>query len=127
MAQRNYDTITRDHSSILPSLRLKTTLDIQSNDYNRYYVPPALRYKKRANNPKESPEHYSDETYIYRNLHNDKYWNWVHPLAESHCATKKKEINEKINVPVLARFKQYLDERTGKRLPMIVKEILEQE
>ena len=57
------------------------TKKIKTKDnFNRYYIHPALRYKLKNENPKANPENYLDETFIYKNLHNQNFWNWAHPL-----------------------------------------------
>jgi hypothetical protein len=85
----------------LPVIRQGSSSMSDRDDYNRYYISPSLRYKRKASNPRESPENYEDETYIYRNLHNDKFWNWVHPLAYERIKAAPKDLDAKISVPVL--------------------------
>ena len=50
------------------------------DNFDRYYIHPTRRYKLKNENPKANPENYNDETFIYKNLHNQNFWNWVHPL-----------------------------------------------
>lgn len=66
----------------LPDIRGSNTSSERRKDFNKYYIAPALRYKPKVGNPKEDPENYEDETYIYKNLHNYQFWNWVHPLSD---------------------------------------------
>lgn len=68
-----------------PSTSANRTIDIlpsiksRKSNYNKYYIQPEFRFRQKQANPKANPESGS-ESYIYNNLHNWEFWNWVHPL-----------------------------------------------
>jgi hypothetical protein len=93
------------------------------NNFDRYYIHPALRYRVRKENPKANPENYQDETFIYKNLHNQSFWNWVHPLESVQLKHQKNTISHRVNTSVLHRFKASIANRTN-RVPILVEEIL---
>jgi hypothetical protein len=125
---REYRTLTIDSKrSILPEIRNHSSLADRNKDFNKYYISPALRYKAKISNPKEDPENYGDETYIYRNLHNYQFWNWVHPLADYRLKPNSNQLASRVSNDVLSKFKQYVEQRANKRVPGIVKELLKQQ
>ena len=65
----------------LPSLKKYSTISNKKDEhFDKYYIVPNLRYKIKSINPKNSPLGYQDETYVYKNMHNNNFWNWSHPL-----------------------------------------------
>lgn len=60
---------------------------------------------------------------MYKNLHNINFWNWVHPLDDYELKPPRNTIASRVNIPVLEKFKRYLESKTGKRVPLVVKEI----
>lgn len=110
-------------SEVLPRLRTRS-LAGKSRDFNKYYVRPSLRYRRREENPKESPEKYEDEAYIYKNLHNHRYWNWNHPLQAPTHPQATKSLSSIVSIPALQKFKSYIDTLPNKRLPLLIQEIL---
>ena len=77
--QNAYSKGSEDKSQTLdPKMRAKSFHKDQK--FNKYYINPELRYRKHIENPKESD--CRDETYIYNNLHNYTFWNWIHPLDQ---------------------------------------------
>jgi hypothetical protein len=76
--------------------------------FDKYYIVPNLRYKVKNKNPKSDPEGYQDETYIYKNMHNNNFWNWVHPLDVYKLRPERNSIGEKVNIDMLQKFKVHL-------------------
>lgn len=110
--------------AVLPEIRNHSTISERKKDFNRYYIAPALRYKPKIDNPKEDPENYEDETFIYRNLHNYQFWNWVHPLSDYRLRPAPDELAKKVSIQALDNFRHYIEHRTNSRIPGIVKELL---
>ena len=48
--------------------------------YNKWYILPELRYKNKSENPKNDKAILNDENYVYKNLRNHEFWNWIHPF-----------------------------------------------
>jgi hypothetical protein len=69
------------------------------------------------------PENSNDDNYIYRNLHNSLFWEKPHTLSEDKCIIRR-ELTDKANIPALRRFKEYMELRGNKRIPMIIRELL---
>jgi hypothetical protein len=86
-----------------------------------------MRYRPREENPKNSPDKYEDETYIYKNLHNHRYWNWNHPLETPSQPQVTKSLSSIVSIPALQKFKSYIDTLPNKRLPLLIQEILTQQ
>ena len=70
-------------------------------DFNKYYISPNKRYKTKTDNPKNKITAYENEDYVYNNLHNYDFWNWVHPLDEYQLKKRNRNISEQVNLPVL--------------------------
>lgn len=114
----------------LPSLHPKT-IEREStpkpSNFDKYYIQPGLRYRRRKDNPKKNPENYEDETFIYKNLHNPDFWNWVHPLHSEHIQPREKNsLSISVNLVVLEGFRKHVRGKTNSRVPMVVDELLSQ-
>ncbi len=124
----------RENSTSLYSPRVErikakkyTTINARNpkdNNFDKYYILPSLRYKNKNQNPKNNPECYQDQTFIYKNMHNSNFWNWVHPLDVFKLRKQKNMLSQKINVEVLQRFKCNLQNKTNKRVPILVEQLL---
>lgn len=112
------------NSEELPKIRSKSFAIDRDKDFNKYYIQPSMRYKQKVENPKESTSNYDDETFVYKNLHNYKFWNWVHPLDKYQLKPTPNTISNKVNIPVLEKFKTYMETNAKKRVPLVIKEIL---
>jgi hypothetical protein len=122
LRSKTVDSAPTNRTCALPTIRSQST---RSRDLNKYYIAPNLRYKN-LRLPTHGPENSDDETYIYRNLHNKSFWE--RPLSLSNdTAIIKRELTDKTNVPALRRFKQYMEQRGNKRIPMIIRELLSQQ
>lgn len=53
------------------------------SEYNKWYIDPKLRYMKKEENPKNNIRAYADQQYIYKNLHNQVFWDWEHPFDKN--------------------------------------------
>lgn len=98
---------------------------LKNQNFNKYYIDPELRYRQKLDNPKEIIDNYYDQTYIYNNLHNYQFWNWAHPLDQYQLKPNNRSEN-KVNLHVLEKFKTDLEKKGKNRLPIYVKEILNQ-
>ena len=67
------------------------------DNFDRYYIHPTLRYKLKNENPKSNPESYLDETFIYKNLHNQNFWNWAHPLDVFQLKSEKNHLAKRVD------------------------------
>lgn len=96
--------------------------------YNKWYINPELHFKMQSQNPKNDKKMLNDEQYVYNNLRNEGFWNWVHPFENGKLPNIKTASNlEKIDPKVLEGFKKFVqDSPTQKRLPSIVEHILSQ-
>jgi hypothetical protein len=47
----------------------------------------------------------------------------VHPLDDYELKPPPNTIASRVNIPILEKFKRYLESKTGKRVPLVVKEI----
>lgn len=113
---------SKGRSLALPPILSHST---RSRDLNKYYIAPSLRYKE-FRLPAHGPENSADETYIYRNLHNERFWERPLSLSQDGKIIKR-ELADKANVPALRRFKMYMEQRGNKRIPMIIRELLSQQ
>ena len=70
----------------------------------------------------------NDEDYVYKNLRNPEFWNWVHPFESSRLPALKTPNNlDKIDPNALQGFKKFIQNSpNNKRLPSIVEHILSQ-
>lgn len=97
--------------------------------YNKWYINPELQYKQQSKNPKNDKKMLNDEDYVYKNLRNPEFWNWVHPFENGKLPALKTPNNlDKIDPQVLEGFKKYIESTPtcNKRLPSIVEHVLSQ-
>ena len=68
----------------------------------------------------------NDEHYIYRNLHNQEFWNWTHPFEDKKVPMFSSPTNlQKVDTRILENFKKYIEDSPEKRrLPSIVEHVL---
>lgn len=90
--------------------------------FDKYYIDPELRYRRKVENPRRRDCH--DPAYIYNNLHNHIFWNWAHPLDPYRLRAPLRQ-RQKLNLNVLERFKASIERGEG-RVPILVTEMLSQ-
>ena len=104
----------------ITSKKYSTVSTKRDEHFDKYYILPSLRYKHKNQNPKNNPESYQDETFIYKNMHNSNFWNWVHPLDAFKLKKENKLSTEKVNIEMLEKFRSNLQKKTDKRVPLLV-------